>query len=539
MTTFRSNRPPAKCDPRVMLRARWQDPTVATLVLGLAIALAPAASASPTSELSYHQGVASFGAGDLDEARGHFEAVVREEPRNARALHYLGLIAARERNTAEAISWLEQVVELEPGNTDARTDLAAQLLKARRDEDALAHLDTALDQDPENALARLYQGIALYRIGAYEEALDSLERAVEQDEQLSAEASYYVGLSQAYLGDAAAAAAAFSTAASGAPQHPLGRSATTLRQQATRAGRRWSAAATVGFEYNDNVRLSPDDTDLAEQPGNARSGAFVSRLQGQVEAYRDHGVSFRVGYDGYLQIYTNTSNQDFGTQRSSANDLSQQTHVAWTNTSYDFDWASVALRYDFSYTAIDLDDDFRTIHRLAPTVYVPISDWGLFLSYYQYLRYDYDIDTSDDDAFDRSGPQHSIGAQQFVFLPAPVRYAVVGALLTNFDSDGTEFRHNGVEVSAGAEVDLPWELSLGALYRYAHRNYLKPSAVRSALQPPRKREDDQHEISFNLDRTFLRQYNVSLAGSYSRNYSNISNFDIDRFIIGAYLRYAF
>jgi hypothetical protein len=250
-------------------------------------------------------------------------------------------------------------------------------------------------------------------------------------------------------------------------------------------------------------------------------------------------VSWRVGYDGYLQIYTNTSDQDFGSRKNSANDLSQQTHVAWTNASYDFDWLSVALRYDFSYTAIDLDDDFRKIHRLVPTLYVPVSDWGLFLAYYQYLRYDYDVDTSDQDAFDRSGPQHTIGAQQFVFLPAPFRYVVIGGLLTNFDSDGTEFRHNGGEVSMGSEMDLPWELSLGALYRYAHRNYLELSAVTSALQPPKKREDDQHVISFNLDRTFARQYNVSVGGSYSHNSSNIDNFDIRRFIIGAYLRYAF
>ena len=54
-----------------------------------------------------------------------------------------------------------------------------------------------------------------------------------------------------------------------------------------------------------------------------------------------------------------------------------------------------------------------------------------------------------------------------------------------------------------------------------------------------EREDDQHEISFNLDRTFARKYNVSLAGSYSRNFSNIDYFDISRFIIGTYVRYAF
>ena len=520
-------------------RGRERRLGIGLVLLALLGAWSTPALASPESELAFARGVAHFGEGELSSAREEFQAVLREEPRNASALHYLGLIAAQEQDVEGAIGYFEQVVAIEPDDVEARLDLVAQLLKAGRNDDALDHCERVLRQEPDSGLALLYQGIALYRIGAYEEALTSLDAAGERDPELSAEVHYYVGLSQANLGDASAAAAAFATAASGAPQHPLGRSASSLRRQAAHADRRWSAAATVGFEYNDNVRLSPDETEVADQPGSAKSGAFVARLQGQLEAFQWESLTWRVGYDGYLQLYTSEDDQDFGVQQSSPRDLSQQTHVAWTNASYDFDALSVALRYDFSYTALDLTDDFRNIHRVAPTIYVPVSDWGLAVGFYQFLLYDYDADISNKDAFDRSGPQHSIGAQQFVFLPAPFRYVVVGGLLTNFDSDGTEFRHNGVEVSFGGEVDLPWEIQLAALYRYAYRNYTKPTAVTSTLEPDKKREDDQHEISFSLDRTFARQINVSLAGSYSKNESNVDNFDIDRFIIGAYVRYAF
>jgi len=520
----------------------WAD-HVRTLARGLAImvpllALPALALASDESELAFHRGVAAFGDGDLGRAQQRFEEVIREEPENASALHYLGLIASQNREIPSAIEYLQQVVALVPEDSAARIDLGAQLLKVRRNEEALAQFDAVLESNPDHAMALLYQGIALYRIGAYEDALVSLERAVELDDERSAECNYYIGLSQAQLGHANAAAAAFSTSASGAPQHPLGRSATTLSSQAARAGRRWSVVATVGFEYDDNVRLSPDDSDVGPQPGTADSGAAVVRLQGQFEAYANERFSWRVGYDGYLQVYTNTNNDDFGTVQASPHDLSQQTHVGWTNISYDFEFVSLGLRYDFSYTAIDLTDDFRNIHRLAPTIYVPVSDWGLFLAYYQFLYYDYDVDTSNSDAFDRSGPQNSIGAQQFVFLPAPFRFTVVGVLLTNFDSDGTEFRHNGVEVTAGLEMNLPWGISAGALYRYAFRNYTKVSAVTPTLVS-KKREDNEHEISFNFDRTFARRFNVSLAGSYSTNDSNIKDFEIDRFRIGTYFRYAF
>jgi tetratricopeptide (TPR) repeat protein len=518
----------------------WALGLVRSLALAVLLLALPApALASDESELAFHRGVAAFGEGDQERAQQRFEEVLREEPENASALHYLGLIAIQNGDIPTAIDTLQQVVALDPDDSAARIDLGAQLLKLQRNDEALAQFDAVLERNPDHAMALLYQGIALYRIGAYEDALVSLGRALEMDKERSAEGNYYIGLSEAHLGNASAAAAAFSTSASAAPQHPLGRSASTLSRQAVRADRRWSVATTLGFEYDDNVRLSPNDTNSGPQPGSSDSGAAVVRLQGQFEAYGDEQFSWRVGYDGYLQVYTNTTDDDFGTVQASPNDLSQQTHVGWTNMTYDFESVSLGLRYDFSYTAIDLTDDFRNIHRLAPTVYVPVSDWGLFLAYYQFLYYDYDVDSGNSEAFDRSGPQNSIGAQQFVFLPAPFRYTVIGVLLTNFDSDGTEFRHNGVEVSAGVEMDLPWGISAAALYRYAHRNYTKVSAVPPSLVEPQKREDDEHEISFNLDRTFARRFNVSLAGSYATNDSNIENFDIDRFRIGTYFRYAF
>jgi len=519
--------------------ARVSSNLVRALAVVVLLVVVPAlALATDESDLAFHRGVAAFGEGDYERARQLFDELLQEEPENPSALHYLGLIAIQDGDPSLAMDYLQRVVALVPSDGAARIDLGAQLLKTERTEEALAQFEAVAEGSPDYATARLYQGIALYRLGAYEDALDSLEHGLELDDERSAEGSYYIGLSEAHLGDATAAAAAFSTAASAAPLHPLGRSARSLSRQASRAGRPWSLAATLGFEYDDNVRLSPDDVGFTAQPGTADSGAAVVRLQGQVEAYGNERFSSRVGYDGYLQVYTNTSDDDFGTTQASPNDLSQQTHVAWTNATYEFAAVSVGLRYDFSYTAIDLTDNFRNIHRLAPTLYVPVSDWGLFLAYYQFLYYDYDVDTSNSDAFDRSGPQNSVGVQQFVFLPAPFRYMVIGALYTNFDSEGTEFRHNGAEVSAGVAIDLPWGLSAAALYRYAHRDYTEDSAVTPILDP-REREDDEHEISFNLDRTFARRYNVSVAGSYSTNDSNIRNFEIDRFRIGAYFRYAF
>jgi tetratricopeptide (TPR) repeat protein len=503
------------------------------IVAAIAILVVPCGvSASVEGEVAFHQGVAAYRAGDYATAQTHFEAVLTDTPDDASTLHYLGLIAIQNDDPEQAIPLLERAVSLDPAAAAARLDLAAQLLKLGRNGDALVQLESLLEQDPNQPKALLLQGIALYRTGRYLNARPSLERAIELDPAYSREGNYYIGLVDAFLGDLDSSIAAFSTAAGPSPQHPLGRSATTLRSQVARSQRRWSVAATAGFEYDDNVTLSPDDLSEIVPPGSDFDGrigspAAIMRLQAQGQAVDAERFSWRFGYDGYLRLHT----------ESDAQILDQQTHMAWTHASYTAEKFSASLRYDFSWTALDLSESFRFINRVAPTFYVPISDWGMTMAYYQFLHYDYQIDVSNP-AFDRSGPQHTVGLQQFVFLPDPINFLVLGGFVTRFDSDGSEFRHKGFEISAGGEMALFWRIEAGLLYRFDYRDYTEYSFF-SPQQDPVKRLDYEHTISLNFDRPIGKHMVVTLAGSYFNNDSNIANFEIDRFIVGGYFTYDF
>ena len=87
--------------PTLMLRSFWIAICIAGVMFQAALA-----TASVESELAFHQGVAAYGEGRLDEARARFERVVEEAPDDAAALQYLNLISTHV--TDEGVENLQQ-----------------------------------------------------------------------------------------------------------------------------------------------------------------------------------------------------------------------------------------------------------------------------------------------------------------------------------------------------------------------------------------------------------------------------------------------
>jgi tetratricopeptide (TPR) repeat protein len=498
------------------------------LVLASLVIAPPSSLATIKGSLAFHQGVAAFGAGDYEAAQEHVEVALAAAPKNADTLQYLGLVARARGESRATIDLFEQSLSIDPASRPARLELAVELLESRRSNAALDHLEMVLESDPDNARALLLRGIALYRLERYAAAIDALDRTALLDPTLATEANYYIGLSEAFRGNSVASSAAFDEVARISPNHPLGLSAAALMDEVTPISRSWSLAATAGVEYSTNVTLAPEITTPGFPPtAPTSSAAGLFRLQGQLRAFELGDMSFRAGSDHSLRIHTSGD----------ASFLDEQTHVVWARASYALPGANLSLRYAFSYSALDLSDSFRTIHRVSPTLNVPVGGWGLAQIFYQFLSYDYgyDIAIVTPSFFDRSGPQHSVGVQQFVFLPEPFNYLVVGGLITQFDSKGKEFRHRGFEVSAGGETSLFWGIDAGLLYRFQYRNYSEDAFFPTDPE----RLDHEHQVSFSLNRPFGRHLNASIEGSYRLISSNISRYDIDRFVVGTYLTYAF
>lgn len=485
------------------------------------------ATASVESELDFHRGVAAYGEGRLDEAQSRFERVLEETPRDAAALQYLSLITFSKGLDEKAVYYALRAHDANPENLEIRLDLGIMLVSVNRLDQAVTHIDAVLAVEPADAQANLYRGIIAYRAGDFGKAIDHFDVAQTADPELRLQVRYYIALAEASLGNASASAGAFSDVIEQSPAHPLARSAQNLRDgiQPEAQPKNWSVYATAGLEYDSNPTVVGDSTVGNFQEKDDVAGVF--RAGGQIQPVDHEGARLQLGYDGFVSLYNDTS------------DVSQQTHVAWANALLDRDPIRVGVRYDFAYTALSLNDRFRLLHRVLPSISLRNNDWGVTR-----LAYEFQASNFDDrgapaaplvgpDDFNRSGPQHSIGLDQFVLLPAPLTFAQVGARATTFQSDGSEFDYQGFDVVFGTGVGLPFESDLRFQYRFQYRDY----DGRSRIDPanPESRIDEVHYLNVDLRIPILAYLDLSIAGSFIFNDSKVSFYQYDRQIVGTYL----
>jgi tetratricopeptide (TPR) repeat protein len=92
--------------------------------------------------------------GALDEAIGHWDALLAIDPDHAVALHEKGLILGRLGQHDAAIASLQKACLADPGNPVSANNLAVMLSNAGRKREALAEFQRALTLEPENVHVR-------------------------------------------------------------------------------------------------------------------------------------------------------------------------------------------------------------------------------------------------------------------------------------------------------------------------------------------------------------------------------------------------
>jgi len=363
----------------------------------------------------------------------------------------------------------------------------------------------------------------MYRLQDYAAATPRLERAVELDPDLSPEANYYRGLTLAYQGDFSAAAGALGVVERQSPMHPLGRSASQLREgmQAPEPRRPWEIAVTSGIEYDSNPLLVGSGVPIGEED----DFRAVMRLQA---SYRYDSEHFRLsaGYDGYGSFH-----EDLG-------EVDLFTNVGWAAGSVRIEPVRLNLRYDFAYTKLDLNQKYQRVHRITPSITVTESRWGLSEFFYQYQDIEYFFDNLSP-VTDRDGKQNTVGVNQFFFLEDPIQYLRIGALYDNYDPQGDEFRYDGYELSAGLGVQLPWKVVLTASYRFIRRGFRNDTVFVGLDKAGKRRNDRINQFELELTRPITEQLEVSLLAWATDHDSNVAAFDYHRVIGGSYITYRF
>ena len=143
--------------------------------------------------------------GDLEQAKSLYEAILRQQPRQADALHYLGTLALQAQQYQEAIDWIEKAITLQPKRAQFYSNASLALQKLGRITDAIRYCRKALHYDNTLASAHYNLGLALRLQGDLHGALSAFDKAIQHELTATADAYNNRGATQALLGKTDAA----------------------------------------------------------------------------------------------------------------------------------------------------------------------------------------------------------------------------------------------------------------------------------------------------------------------------------------------
>ncbi len=150
-----------------------------TRPLARKVGVAPALPEPAQLARQLQQGVALHQEGKFQEAREHYETVLRKAPRNLDALHLLGVIAAQTQNNARALELFDQALKVSPRYADAWSNRGIALKNLKRFVPALESFEKALVLKPDFAAAHVNRGIVLQELGCFDAALSSYDQALK------------------------------------------------------------------------------------------------------------------------------------------------------------------------------------------------------------------------------------------------------------------------------------------------------------------------------------------------------------------------
>jgi protein O-GlcNAc transferase len=125
------------------------------------------------------EGIAAHSAGNMDDARRAFNAVLQEEPYHADALHRLGLISAQKNELREAIAYLRSAAAADKSRADVHADLGVLYRMSGDAMRAERNLKRAIELDGDRADFHYNLGLVLNDLARPEDARSEYQRTVE------------------------------------------------------------------------------------------------------------------------------------------------------------------------------------------------------------------------------------------------------------------------------------------------------------------------------------------------------------------------
>ena len=146
--------------------------------------------------------------GELSEAKGIYQKILRDAPNHPIALHLMGVIAYQNRENDVALDFIKKALIIKPDYAEAHNNLGVIFKELKEIDEAITCYKRALTINNDYAEAHYNLGVVLKEMGKLDEAITSYKRALEHKPDY-AEALYNLGNSLNECGELEEAIASY------------------------------------------------------------------------------------------------------------------------------------------------------------------------------------------------------------------------------------------------------------------------------------------------------------------------------------------
>lgn len=501
-------------------------------LLGLAVttALTPTPGESSTqSRLYYARGLVPFAQGNWEAAYQLFDQAARADPADVEALYYRGVAAARLGQWNVAIRDIESAVALRSDLRGAALDLGIIHFELQQFDEAERWLARAYERPHDRFTAALFLGLNRYRRGDNPGAREFLADA-EKDPKLRPTARYYTALTLLREQQDGAARQLLGEVSRAHPGSEVGEVAARYLAGGTAsardaAERRWSAHGSVGFEYDTNVPLAADDSDIQKTRsiGDESDGRARLSAGGRYRVWDDDSVQVGLGYDFYQSIHFDLTDFDLQGHRARLDLVMPRGRFR----------AGVTGLYDFY--ALDYRSYFQEGSGI-PWLAFFFDETNATQIYYALRGRDYFRDPFEPYL---DSINNAVGVRQLIGIGGTDRILRVGYRFDDNNppsKDGDDFQFQGHQLDVELALPVPHlvDAELGYAFRledYESGNSRSPDGFR--------RHDHSHQFAVRLEREVFSHWFATFAYVGALHGSNLPEFEYDRHVVSGGVEYRF
>jgi predicted O-linked N-acetylglucosamine transferase (SPINDLY family) len=132
----------------------------------------------PVAHANFGEAVALHQRGQLSAAQILYTDILKTQPTNADALHFLGLIALQTQSPLKAVELIDKAIAIAPDSAAAHANRGLALHDLKQLDSAVASYDKAIAIKPDYAEAYYNRGIALQALTQLDDAIASYDNAI-------------------------------------------------------------------------------------------------------------------------------------------------------------------------------------------------------------------------------------------------------------------------------------------------------------------------------------------------------------------------